>query len=189
MDAKQNLNKSIKLLQAAMEEAEVNPCDGLPYDLFLFSTTLFPFINVDLFVENNNRQLLLSWRDDEYYGAGWQIPGGIIRMKETIEERIHKTACSELGCDICGFDRNPIAVGENIVHIHRDGLNNQLERAHNIALLYKCFLPDDYVIDNSGITEYQNGFLKWFDSIPDNILECHLKAYGDTLIRWEKGMI
>lgn len=189
MDVHHNLSEYISSLQNAMDTAGVNPCRGLPYDLFLFSTTLFPFINVDLFVENKNRQLLLSWRDDKYYGTGWQIPGGIIRMKETIEERIHKTACSEIGCDISSFDRNPIAVGEYIVQKNRNGLSNQLERAHNIVLLYRCSVPGDYVINNGEKKICESGYLKWFDTIPDTILECHLQAYGDTLEKWEKGML
>jgi colanic acid biosynthesis protein WcaH len=31
---------------------------------------------------------LLTWRDDESFGAGWHVPGGIIRYKETAADRI-----------------------------------------------------------------------------------------------------
>lgn len=95
-----NVSKLLMELQREMFEEGINPIEGLPYDLFLFSTTLFPFVNVDLFVVNKANQVLLSWRNDQYYGIGWQIPGGIIRMKETIDNRIQNTALSEIGTKV-----------------------------------------------------------------------------------------
>ena len=165
-------------LQDVMAEEEVNPTEGLPLDLFEFSTTLLPFVNVDLLILNEKNQILLSWRDDAHYGKGWQIPGGIIRMMETIEERIQKTAIREIGCKV-DYDPNPIAVHENIMREQRAGLENQLERAHNIALLYRCHVPDGYVIDNRELKDTDEGFLRWFDKFPENLLECH-KALKDN---------
>ncbi len=75
------VSEAIRNLQRAMDEEDVDPVNGLPLDLFEFSTTLLPFINVDLLIQNQKGQILLSWRDDKHYGTGWQIPGGIIRMK------------------------------------------------------------------------------------------------------------
>ena len=141
------ITDALRTLKEAMNEEGVDPRNGLPLDLFEFSTTLLPFVNVDLLVQNSKGQILLSWRDDKHYGAGWQIPGGIIRMMETIEERIQKTAIREIGCKV-DYDPAPIAVHENIMKEHREGLQNQLERAHNIALLYSCRVPEEYNIDN-----------------------------------------
>ena len=85
------ISEAISQLSKAIEENHVKPTEGLPIKLFEFCTTLLPFINVDLLVVNTNNQILLSWRNDKHYGAGWQIPGGIIRMMETLEDRIQKT--------------------------------------------------------------------------------------------------
>ena len=171
-------------LQKAMDEEEVNPIEGLPLGLFEFSTTLLPFVNVDLLILNHHKQILLSWRDDFHYGTGWQIPGGIIRMMEKIEDRIWKTAEREIGCRV-EYDPEPIVVHENIITEERAKLRNQLERAHNIALLYKCYVPEEFVIDNQGREENDEGYLCWFDKFPENLLDCHkpLKNY-EALREW-----
>ena len=178
-----NTSNSLSVLKKAMKEEGINPVNGMPIDLFEFSTTLLPFVNVDLIISNDKNQLLLSWRNDNHYGAGWQIPGGIIRMMETIEDRIQKTALREIGCKV-EYERDPIAIHENIIRTPRDGLNNQLERAHNIALIYRCRVPSDYIIDNSGRSESDEGFLRWFDKIPDNLLECHKTGDIKYLKEW-----
>lgn len=166
------VKEAIYNLQEIMNQESVNPKDGLPLELFEFSTTLLPFVNVDLLVYNSRNQILLSWRDDAYYGKGWQIPGGVIRMMETIDERIQQTAIREIGCKV-DYDPEPIAVHENIIYQRREGIQNQLERAHNIALLYRCHLPDGYMIDNGDRKETDEGYLRWFDKFPKNLLECH----------------
>lgn len=168
------VSEAITALQTAMEAEGINPVKGLPIDLFEFATTLLPFVNVDLLIQNDNGQLLLSWRDDKHYGVGWQIPGGIIRMMETIDERIQKTAIREIGTTVT-YDPEPVAIHQNIIRGYRNGLKNQLERAHNIALLYRCKVPGDFVIDNGCKTETDEGFLRWFDRFPEDLLECHKK--------------
>ncbi len=178
------INDAILHLQNEMNKEGVNPKNGLPLDLFEFCTTLLPFVNVDLIIQNNKGQILLSWRDDFHYGVGWHIPGGIIRMMETIEERIQKTSIREIGCEVF-YDKEPIAVYENIIRNHRDGLENQMERAHNIALLYNCKVPDNYIIDNGNKSKSDEGYLEWFDKFPDNLLECHKHLLEDNrFVKW-----
>lgn len=166
------VSEAIQELQKAMAEEGVNPENGLPLDLFEFNVSLLPFVNVDLLIQNDSGQILLSWRDDRHYGTGWQIPGGIIRMMETIDDRIQKTAQREIGCEV-SYEAEPMAIKENIIRNHRKELENQLERAHNIALLYNCRVPNGFVIDNGGKSKTEEGYLRWFDKFPDNLLECH----------------
>lgn len=174
------VSKALLKLQEVMIEEGIDPTQGLPLDLFTFATTLLPFVNIDLLIQNSKGQILLSWRDDAYYGSGWQIPGGIIRMMETIDDRIQKTALREIGSKV-EYDDEPIAVQECLIHENREELTNQLERAHNIVLMYRCRVPDSYVIDNSGHCETDEGYLKWFNKFPDDILECHKKEYAESL--------
>ena len=138
------VSEALRCLNKAMIEEGVDPTKGLPLELFEFATSLLPFVNVDLLIINEKDQILLSWRDDRHYGTGWQIPGGIIRMMETIDERIQKTVLREIGSEV-EYDKAPIMVHENIFREQRKGLENQLERAHNIALLYKCRVPMNYM--------------------------------------------
>lgn len=176
--------EAIQTLQNVMAEDGVKQRDGLPLDLFEFATTLLPFVNVDLLVQNSRGQILLSWRNDKHYGMGWQIPGGIIRMMETIEERIQKTAIREIGTNVT-YDKEPIAVHENIIRRKREGLQNQLERAHNIALLYNCRVPEEYTIDNGDKEKTDEGYLCWFDRFPEDLLECHqMLRNNDELQKW-----
>lgn len=173
------LEEAILNLQHEMNKESIKAQEGLPLKLFEFCTTLLPFVNVDLLIQNSKGQILLSWRDDFHYGVGWHIPGGIIRMMETIDERIQKTAINEIGCEVV-YDKEPMAVFENIIMGRRDGLENQMERAHNIALLYNCRVSDSYTIDNSGKTKLDVGYLEWFDKFPDNLLECHKHLLTDN---------
>jgi ADP-ribose pyrophosphatase YjhB (NUDIX family) len=108
------------------------PFDGLPEEFFLFLSRFTPLVNVDLLIQDDRRRTLLTWRQDETYGSGWHIPGGIIRYKETAEDRIRATARRELGADVA-FAPEPIAVEQAMDPVHR-------ERGHFISLLYHCRL-------------------------------------------------
>lgn len=177
------VEQAVKNLEKAMSEEGVNPINGLPEELFVFATTLMPVPNIDLFITNQSGQVLLTWRDDRYYGIGWHIPGGYIRMRETLESRIQKTALNEIGAKV-DYDTEPIVVREAFVNESRPWLKNQLERAHNISLLFQCRLPDGFEIDNGKLQEHDAGYAKWFDSIPSDLLKAHKDLYGDIFDKW-----
>ena len=84
-------------MKNAVINGDIKPTDGLPEELFFLVSSLVPIVNIDLFVTNNNREVLLSWRSDLHHGKGWHIPGGCVRLKETLLDRVEKTALSELG--------------------------------------------------------------------------------------------
>ena len=93
-------NKDLSyLLDEALKHIP-NSKTGLPQEAFYFVSQLTPMINVDLLVKNKLGQTLLTWRDDKFYGPAWHIPGGIIRFKEKIGDRINKVAENELGCKV-----------------------------------------------------------------------------------------
>jgi len=158
-----NIKQKIKLLEDEIE----NPKNGLPYDIFLFFSRNIPLINVDLLIKNENNETLLVYREDEFY-KGWHIPGGIIRFKETIEERIKKTALNELDCDI-DFKKEPISVKELI---HKDRNN----RGHFISMLFSCKLRN-LPNEKNRCLDIQNPIDKqwaWFKTTPKDLLEVHL---------------
>ena len=68
MNGSSRLVEAINTLQDIMVKDGVDPTKGLPEELFIFGTTLMPVSNVDLFITNDKGQVLLSWRDDQYYG-------------------------------------------------------------------------------------------------------------------------
>ena len=179
------LHEAIRNLQLVMNEEGIDPTNGLPQELFLFATTLIPCTNIDLFVTDENRRLLLTWRDDEFYGQGWHIPGGCLRLKETLDNRIQQTAINELGSKVI-YDRDFIT-RETMATEERSQLTNQLERSHNISMLFFCRFPEGYEVKNKENDEHTRGYLKWFDHTPADLLKAHKGLYGDIIDGFFEG--
>ena len=177
-----NISKIVQQLQSNTYKTT----DGLSEDIFLLVSTLTPLINVDLFIVDNKSRVLLAYRDDEYCGTGWHIPGGIIRHKEKIEERIQKTAIQELGAEV-NFMPQPIKIVQQLL--------DQRVRDHFISLLFKCTVTEKFDIErkNYGLEETTSGYLKWFDEYPNSINESmntlvySQSAYFDFLQEWFKS--
>ncbi len=179
------LDEAIEHLQEVMDEEGIDPRKGLPQELFLFATTLLPCPNIDLFITDNKHRLLLTWREDEFYGKGWHIPGGCLRLKETLDNRIQHTALNEIGTKVI-YDTDNFVTREGMVKHPRPWLRNDLQRSHNISMLFFCTLPDGF----DPITNVNNsparGDLRWFDAFPDNLLGAHKDLYGDIIENYFK---
>lgn len=142
-----------------------NPKEGLPEEIFLLTTELVPMVNVDLLIRDDKGRILLSWRDDDFYGPGWHVPGGIIRLKETLEERIRKTALNEIGTEVI-HGNSPIEVLQII--------DDKAERrGHFVSLVYECRLTDKMVVLNKGCTKREPGYLEWFETFPEDMIPEH----------------
>ena len=122
-----------------------------------------PLVCVDLLVKDKKGRVLLSWRDDEYHGRGWHIPGGIVRFKETFEERIQRTAQKEFGVAV-QYDPAPLTVEQLIVSENEN-------RGHFIAFLYQCFVPEGFDPSNINRKENDIGYLKWHEICPSNLIK------------------
>jgi len=156
----------IRRLIDALEVHIGNASQGLPEDIFLFVSRLTPMINVDLLVKNAKNETLLTWREDEFYGPGWHVPGGIVRFKEPVAARINAVAKSELGASV-EFEKEPLAMNE-VINATRD------TRGHFISLLYACDLTsplDSALKYKTG--PGQNGQWAWHAGCPDNLISVH----------------
>jgi len=178
-----SVDEAVAILLKAIKDNGIDQTKGLPDSLFHLVSSCTPICNVDLLISDENNNILLSWRDDRQHGTGWHIPGGCIRMKEMIATRIDKTALKEVGTKVL-YDDSPMVVSESFITYDRPGLENQLERAHGIAFMYKCKLPEGFVINNGDKKEHDAGFLKWFDHIPDDLLKAHKEIYTNVLEDW-----
>ena len=163
------MNISVVDAISALEKTVDEPKNGLPDDVFYIISSMTPLVNVDLLIRNQNGDVLLAWRDDEYAGTGWHLPGGIIRFKEKMEERIKKVALTEVGADVY-YSKHPLVVRE-IMH------ETRMIRGHFISFLHECTLVKGGGINNREKNEKEAGFLKWHNEIPTNLLSCHIE-YG-----------
>ncbi len=162
-----DLDKMISRVESSISD----PHEGLPQEVFLFITRNTPMINVDLLIKNEQGQTLLTWREDGRPRAGWHVPGGIIRYKESFAERIVKTARNELGVGV-EFNPVPLVINECIsAHMKN--------RGHFISLLFECILAGKPSRDlecrggQPGAGEWM-----WHDRCPENILALHAELYG-----------
>lgn len=150
---------------AVLDRHVPNPSAGLPDELFYYISRMTPLVNVDLLIKDERERTLLAWRNDEWAGKGWHVPGGIVRFKETLESRLLKVAQSEIGIEV-GFDPTPLALNQ-LIHPDRE------IRSHFISFLYKCFLPGAFAPRNEGLSPGDRGFLLWHESCPENLLRYH----------------
>lgn len=164
-----------------LRDLNLDARDGLDEDLFLLVSSLVPIANVDMLVTNESGQILLSYRDDEFYGESWHIPGGCMRYGETFEHRLVETSKKELGC-IVEYDTEPLVV-RNVLRGPNAQLEHPDERGHNVAILFNCRLPNGFTISNGGKKQFENGYLKWFDKLPDTFLKIQY-VFRDRLERW-----
>jgi ADP-ribose pyrophosphatase YjhB (NUDIX family) len=152
---------------SAILSAIGNTRAGLTKPVFLFVSQLTPMVNVDLLIKNEAKQTLLTWREDEFYGPGWHIPGGVIRFKELAATRIQQVAQAELGVSVQA-ERNPLCVNE-VMAPNRD------VRGHFISMLYRCTLTSP--LDMTQATKLgqppKNGDWQWHDTCPHNIIPQH----------------
>ena len=175
----------IDYLKNEMVKAGIDSEQSLGTELFLFSSTLIPIINVDLLITDKNERILLSWREDPYHTSGWHVPGRCIRFKETFGESIQKCAQSELcGLDIT-FYPDPIKVYEGIRHKKLVGIKDQKERAHFVTLVFSCRISE--TISNSFIEDkiLQSKTIKWFERMPEDMVsgqEFYFRDY-DSLMK------
>jgi ADP-ribose pyrophosphatase YjhB (NUDIX family) len=152
------IDDHLEALGAAIGDAR----RGLPENVFRFVSRITPLINVDLLIKDDRSRTLLTWRDDEFYGPGWHIPGGIIRYKETAADRIRRCAHTELGADIAS-EPTPLLVLEDIA--------GQDTRGHHISLLYRCRLltPPDQA-RHAADDPPTSGQWRWHDRCPPDLL-------------------
>ncbi|HET7768743.1 MAG TPA: NUDIX domain-containing protein [Chloroflexota bacterium] len=163
---------------AAIDRAIGQPHPGrLPLDLFLLVSRLIPLFTVDLWIQNEDGSVLLTWREDEFFGRGWHVPGSALRLGETTQHRLHECAREELGAEI-EAEPLPFDLMEEIQpHIH-DGTDPKArDRAHNVSAAYRCRLlapPDPARAYTRESGQYpQPGQWAWHPRCPDELLAVH----------------
>ena len=107
-------------------------------------------------------------------------------MIETLDNRIHEAARNEIKTEVI-YSYDSFIIGEVMVTGKRPWLENQLERSHNISMLFYCHLPEGFEIMNEVSDEPRSGYLKWFDHAPPDLLEAHRNVFRDIIDSFYKG--
>ena len=147
---------------ARLDEAAGDAQGGLPEELFLFVSRVTPLINVDLLIQDAEKRTLLTWRDDEFFGQGWHLPGGVIRYKERAVDRIQKCAEEELGAEV-DFESSPTLIVETA--------EERRTRGHFISLLYRCTLRSELDPKRQAGEQPQIGQWAWLRGCPKNLIK------------------
>ena len=135
-------------------------------ELFHLVSALTPIINVDLLIQRERlgiRETLLVWREDEFY-RGWHLPGGVIRFKESMLNRVELVGKEELGANF-SVVRGPIHVSEKMNY-------SRNTRGHFISLLFECELENQPSQEHLqlGSEVEKNGHWAWHEKVPDSFL-------------------
>lgn len=148
---------------AELESLVPSPQDGLPEPVFRLLSRLTPLVSVDLLIKDATGRTLLTWREDDSYGPGWHVPGGIVRYKETAVHRAHEVARIELGSQV-EAEPIPLSIQEFI-------RPNRIDRAHIISMLYRCrlltSLDEDVRFDPAAP---KPGGWQWHATCPENLI-------------------
>lgn len=165
------LQQSIEIIDQSVSQKD----GDLGEEIFELVSRCTPLINVDLLIKNNDGDILLTWRDDQFYGPGWHIPGGVIRHKESISQRIHKVAQYELQTAVTHAE-SPSRVQE-LMNDQRD------TRGHFISLLYDCSLVGNLPVGNhfNSATPMVDQW-QWHSEMPHNLIKVHKTLYSDLFI-------
>lgn len=167
-------NLDLNLIKYWFESIDASK--GIGQDLFLQISQLTPMINVDLVVKSKNmKKTLLAWRDDQYYGPGWHIPGSVVRFKEKMLTTIKRISDKELKSDI---DKIKGPLGYHELFNHERNI-----RGHFISFIYVATLKKEPITVDIKNKDNKNGDLCWFESSPDNLIknQLPLKKYLETI--------
>lgn len=159
------------LLDKLFRQIFSNPENGLAYPIFRLVAYLVPMINVELAIINSQGKVLLTPRgaSPDIPRKGWHLPGGIIRVGERLEDRIRKTAQSEVGLSL--LEIRIVAYTEILVP-------RKISRRHFISFLAICGIDENISQSNEN-----NGYeAAWFDSseIPPDLIVNH-ERYREVL--------
>ncbi|MEK9182889.1 MAG: NUDIX domain-containing protein [Patescibacteria group bacterium] len=142
--------KELKQLSSLLKKIDT-PHAGLPQPVFDALCGLVPFVACELVIVGK-KGILLTWRKDKWW-LGWHFPGGLLRYRESFEERIQAVARKELGINVIDYK----------FLFAKDC--SQGERGHVVSLVFRC---------ETAMTPKRG---KFFKKMPKNIIEAHKELW------------
>jgi ADP-ribose pyrophosphatase YjhB (NUDIX family) len=159
-----NMQKTTELDKACLILNKVDGRDGLGKNLYETISRLTPSVSVELIIRDLRRKMtLLTWRDDELYGPGWHVPGGVVRFKEKLICRAEKVLEKEIGVQSAKIS-GPVGHHE-IFNSERD------KRGHFISFVYNVVLHSGLKhTEKTSNDKIYAGDWRWFSVCPDNLI-------------------
>jgi len=144
--------KELKQLTSLLKKID-KPHEGLPQPVFDALCGVVPFVACELVVVDKKKGVLLTWRNDKWW-KGWHFPGGLLRYRESFDERIQAVAWKEFGVNISKFK-----------FLYPKDCS-QSTRGHVVSLVFQC---ETAMIPTQG---------KFFKTMPKNIIDAHRDLWG-----------
>lgn len=143
--------EEIEQLAVLLRKIE-DPHSGLPQPVFDALCDVIPFIACELVVMNKKGELLLTWREDQWW-RGWHFPGGLMRYRETFDERINKMAMAEIGIHVkkyeflfpINYDKSPRGPGVSLVFLSREESSKEGQ--------FFSAMPEDIIFEHREVWE------------------------------------
>lgn len=150
--------KETKQLVSLLKRID-KPHEGLPQSVFDALCGVVPFVSCELVIVEKKR-ILLTWREDKWW-RGWHFPGGLLRYRESLEERIKKVAWDELGIEV---NRHKFLFTMDY---------SQGVRCHAVSLVFFC----------QTVMTPKHG--KFFKKMPKNIIEVHKELWEKIKLKYD----
>jgi hypothetical protein len=127
-------------------------------------SSAFGFAELSNKVTNNTSiVMLIEWKGKRLLFVGDAEPGGIVRFKETMVDRIRACARQELGAEVTS-DAAPIHLLE--------GVRSEDTRGHHVSMLFRCRLLTPPVESlRASASPPSAGHWRWHDRCPPDLLE------------------
>ena len=180
MFKKFNINKNF-ILARIIGFFSIDPKKDLGKPLFEVVSGMVPNVNVDLLCYDSFNRFALVYRHDKFYGPGWHIPGGVLRFKEKLENRLTSTAKRELQIN-------------SITEVYRINISEIFAkerdvRGHFISFLFRAKSKElDKNSDFNPHKNYENGSIAMFSKPPSNLIEQHKRFTHIMSRRFKKGV-
>lgn len=145
-------SKEQKQLITLLKKIE-NPQLGLPQSVFDTLVKIVPFVSCELIIIGK-KGVLLTWREDKWW-KGWHVPGGLLRYRESFDNRIKKVADKELGIKI---EKYKFLFNMNYT---------EDSRGHSVSFVFLCFT-------NEAPRDGQ-----FFKKMPKDIIKEHVETWKE----------
>ena len=128
----------------------------LPNTLFSEIVANTPLVSIDLFIKNNDGQILLGKRINRPALGMWFVPGGRICKGEMISEAFLRLTREELGVALSQEQSKPLGIFE---HFYPDNFSGEEFSTHYVVLAYQLTL--DLLLER--MPQEQHDIYRWWE--------------------------